>query len=106
MALPNYLVQLPSHNDVIVDIGVEEELNDRVNGGDSDDDGEYAIYFDYKMREVELERPHLLLGYDGIYQADEGEIKSVLLHVGDTIDPYEVKAPKEPYDWFDPSPNT
>ena len=30
----NYLVHLPSQNDVIVDIDVEEELNERVFGGD------------------------------------------------------------------------
>ena len=34
VTLPNYLVHVPSHNDVIVDIDVEEELNERVNGDD------------------------------------------------------------------------
>ena len=37
LALPNLLVQLQSHNCVIMDIDVEEELNERVNGGDLDD---------------------------------------------------------------------
>ena len=43
VALPNYLVHLPSHNYFIIEIGVEEELNERENGGDSDDDGDNAI---------------------------------------------------------------
>ena len=30
----------------------------------------------------------------------------MLLHVGYTTDPYEVKAPKAPYDWFGPDTNT
>ena len=35
----NYLIHLPSHDDFIVDIDVEEELNERGNVGVSDDDG-------------------------------------------------------------------
>ena len=42
VALPNYLVHLPSHNDGIVDIDVVEELNYRGNDGYSDDVGDYA----------------------------------------------------------------
>ena len=30
----------------------------------------------------------------------------VLLHAGDTIDPDEVKVPKSPDDWVQPTPNT
>ena len=40
----------PSQNNFIVDIGVEEELNERANGGDSDDDGDDSRYFDDTMR--------------------------------------------------------
>ena len=43
-ALTNYLVQLPSQNDIIVYIDVEEELDDRGNGGNSDDDGDYLLF--------------------------------------------------------------
>ena len=42
VAFTNYLVHLLSHNYVIVKIDVEEELNERLNGGDSDDDGDNA----------------------------------------------------------------
>ena len=42
MELPNYLVHIPSHNDFTMDFFVEEELNKRVNGGDSDDDSDDA----------------------------------------------------------------
>ena len=56
VALSNYLVKIPSHTDVILDIDVEEELNDRVNGEDSDDDGDDAIDLENTMREVELDR--------------------------------------------------
>ena len=42
---------------------------------------------------------------DGIEQADEGEMKYVLLCVGDNMYPDEVKAPKSPYEWVDPPPN-
>ena len=38
-AVHNYLMHLPSHDDFIVDIDVEEELNERGNVGVSDDDG-------------------------------------------------------------------
>ena len=30
----------------------------------------------------------------------------MLLHVGETMDPDEVKIPKAPYDWVEPAPNT
>ena len=50
MILPNYLVHLPSQNDLIVDIGVQEELNERVNGGDLYDVGGDARDFDDTMR--------------------------------------------------------
>ena len=52
VALTNYLVQPPSQNYAIMNINVEEELNERRNGGDLDDDGEDARYFDNTMREV------------------------------------------------------
>ena len=32
VALPKYLVHLPSYSDFIMDMDVEEELNDRLNG--------------------------------------------------------------------------
>ena len=38
--------------------------------------------FDNAMRELELERLHVLLGNDGIEKADEGVMNSVLLCVG------------------------
>ena len=47
------MVHLPSQNGVIVEIDVEEELNERGNGGDLDDVGDNARYFDNTMREVE-----------------------------------------------------
>ena len=106
VAPPNYLVHLLRQNDVIMDIDVEEELNERGNSGDSDDDGDDARDFDGTMREVELERSRVLLGGDGIDQAGEGEMNSVLLHAGDTMDPDEIKFPKPPDDWVDPAPNT
>ena len=71
-----------------------------------DNGGDDSIYFDNTMREVKLERSLVLLGADGIDQSDEGGVNSMLLHVGDTMDPYEVKVPKSPYDWVDPDPNT
>ena len=52
MALLNYLVQLPSHNYARVDIDVNKELNEKINGGDLDDDVDNARYFDDTMREV------------------------------------------------------
>ena len=52
MVLPNYLVNLPSQNDVIMEIYVEEELNERGNGGDFDDDGDDTRDFDGIMRKV------------------------------------------------------
>ena len=33
-------------------------------------------------------------------------MNSMLLHFGDTMDPDEVKAPKEPDDWVKPPPKT
>ena len=51
---------------------MKEELNDRGNGGDSDDDLEDARHFNNTMKEVNLERSHVLSGYDGIEQADDG----------------------------------
>ena len=45
-------------------------------------------------------------GDDGIDQADEGQMKYVLIHAGDNMEPYEVKVPKPPYEWVDPSPKT
>ena len=44
LALPNFLVHLPSQNYVIMDINVEEGLNERVNCGDLDDGGDNARY--------------------------------------------------------------
>ena len=85
---------------------MDEELNERVNGGDSDYDGENIREIEDTMREVELERSHVLLGDDGIEKTDEGGMKFVLLHVGETMDPDEVKVPKSPYDQVDPPPNT
>ena len=47
-----------------------------------------------------------MLGDDGTDQADERGMNSMLLHVGDTMDPDEVKIPKASYDWVYPAPNT
>ena len=47
-------MHLPRKNDVIMEIDMEEELNERVNGGDYDDDDDYARYFNNTMREVTL----------------------------------------------------
>ena len=47
----------------------------------------------------------LLVDYS-IDKADEKEMKYVLIRVGDTIDPNEVKVPKSPDDLVDPTPNT
>ena len=63
VALPKYLVHLPGHNCFIVDIDFEEELSERVNGGNLYDDGNDVQYFDDSMREFELERSHVLLVY-------------------------------------------
>ena len=88
VALPNYLVHLQSQNDFIMEMDVDQELNQRGNCGDSDDDnGDYARDFDDTMREVKLERSHVLLGDDGMQQADEGQINSVIIHAGYTMDP-------------------
>ena len=32
-------------------------------------------------------------------------MKSVFLHVGDTMEPDEFKVPKPPHDWVEPAPN-
>ena len=47
-----------------------------------------------------------MLGDDGIEQAYEGEMNYVFLNLGYTMDPNEVKVPKLPDDWIEPSPNT
>ena len=52
LALYNYMLHLISQNDAIVYIDVEEKRNERVNGGDLDDNGEDAREFEDKMREV------------------------------------------------------
>ena len=85
---------------------VYEELNDKGVGGDLNDYGDDERYLDNKMREVELQISRVLLGYDGIYQDDEGCMNSMLLNVGETMEPDEVKFPKPPNYWVDPSPNT
>ena len=72
LVLPNFLVHLPSQNYVIMDIDVEEELNERVNGGGLDDGGDNTRYFDDTMRVFKLESSRVLLGADGIEQAEEG----------------------------------
>ena len=66
LALPNFMVHLPSQNYFIIDIDVEEELNERVNGGYLYDVGEKAKYLNNTMREVKLERSRVLLGADRI----------------------------------------
>ena len=91
LALPNFLVHLLSQNYVIIDIDVEEELNEMVNCGYLDDGGDNARYSDDTMREVKLERSRVFLGADGIEQADEGGMNYMLIRVGDTMEPDEVK---------------
>ena len=59
MALTNYLVHLPRKNDVVVDIDVEEELNERGNYGDSDYGGDDARDFGDTMRWLKLERSRI-----------------------------------------------
>ena len=49
-------MRLPIQNGVIVDIDVEEELSDKINGGDLDDDDENSRDFDNTMRELDLEK--------------------------------------------------
>ena len=104
--LHSYLLHLPIQNGVIMYIDVEEKLNERGNGRDSNDDGDNARDFYNTIKEVELERSRFLLGYDRIEQSDEGGMNSVLLHVGDNMKPYEVKVPKAPEDLVGPEPNT
>ena len=69
-------------------------------------DGDYSRDFGNAMRELDLERLYVLLGNEGIYKADKGEMNFVLLCVGQTMDPDEVKFHKAQDDWVDPSPNT
>ena len=104
--MPNYLVQLQRQNDVIVDIDVQEELNQRGNGGDSDNVGDNARDFEDTMREIEWEKSRVLLGDDSIEKSGEGGTKYRLLRVGDTMEPYEVKVPKPPDDWVETDTNT
>ena len=108
VALTIYLVHLPSHNYFMVEFDVEEKLNESGNGGGLDDDCDGTRDFDNTLRKVKLERSRVLLGDYGIEQTDKGYMKSVLLHVGDNMDPYEVKVPKSPSpdNWVDPFPNT
>ena len=94
MALPNYPMHFPSWNDVMMDIGVEKELNQRGYFDDFYYDGNNARRSINTIRDVELERSRVLLGYVRIYQADYGDITSVFIHIGDNMDPYEVKYPK------------
>ena len=58
------------------------------------------------MKEVKLDSSFVFLGDDVMEQADEGEMKSALLRVGDTMKPDEVKVPKAPYVWVEPPPKT
>ena len=46
---------------------------------------------------------YFLVDY-GIEQSDEGGVKYVLLHAGDTMDPDELKFPKATYERVDPAP--
>ena len=59
-----------------------------------DHDGDNTRYFDDTMREVELERSHIVLGDNRIDKSGKGEMNSFLLRVGNTIGPDEVKVPK------------
>ena len=63
-------MHLLSQNGVIMEMYAEEELNERVNGGDSDDDGDDARDFKNIMRDVKLERSRVVLVDDGIEKAD------------------------------------
>ena len=47
-----------------------------------------------------------MVGDDGIERADDGEMKYVLLHVGDTMDPDKVKVPKLLDYWLETYSNT
>ena len=77
---------------------MEEELDKRRNCEDSDD-GDNARDFDNTMKEVEMERPSVFLGENWIDKSDKGEINSVLINVGDTMDSDEVMLPKSSYGW-------
>ena len=72
VSLPNYLVHLPSQNDSILEIDVEEDLNERVNDVNSGGDCYYAQDFGDTMREVKLERSRVLSGNYRIEQSDSG----------------------------------
>ena len=50
VALTNYLVHLSSQNYFMMDMHVEEKLNERVNGGNSDNDGDVERDFNDTMR--------------------------------------------------------
>ena len=47
-----------------------------------------------------------MLGDDGIEKTDEEDMNSVLIHVGYTMKPYEVKVLKAPDDWVEHDPKT
>ena len=47
-----------------------------------------------------------MLGDDRIGKDHDGDMKYVLLHIGETMEPDEVKVPKAPHELVDPSPNT
>ena len=104
--LPNYLVHLPSQNDFIMYIYLEDKINESGNSGDLDDDGDSTIDVDDIIKEVELERSHVLLGYDGIEQVEGGEMNSVLNNIGRTVYLDEVKVTEAQDDWFKPTPKT
>ena len=89
--LPSYLLNFPFQNDAILEIDDQEELNDRENGGYSYEDGDYAQFFDNTMRQFDFKRMNILLGVDSIDDSIEGWMNYALLHVGDTMDPNEVK---------------
>ena len=82
--------------DDTMDIDADRGLNERLNGGDLDYYIDDAKDFDNTMRELELERLCVLFRGDGIEKSDEGGLKSVLLHVGNTMEPVEFKVPKKP----------
>ena len=52
IALPHYLVHLPNQNDLVLDIEVEEDMNQRLNSGYLDGDGYNARDFDDTMIKV------------------------------------------------------
>ena len=58
------------------------------------------------MRELELERSSFLLIDYRIEKCYEGGVNSMLLHVGDTMDPDELKLPKTSDGWVNPDTKT